>query len=322
MRRIFSTEGAPPDRAFRLWREAVTDRFVPAEFAALGSRPFSGTIEAARVGDAALTRTTTDSVLCEVDGAVARRLMGDKLTVSILLAGSQVRSQNGREAVLGAGDFAVSDCGSFAGTSGDGTRALVVEVPRKRFEDALGPARLYAALAVDGALGGASLAVDFMRRLVEVAPGLDEATGARMASIGQDLLIAAMAERLARATPAPLLAEVAVQRAKAHIASRFGDPQLDPARVAGASGVSLRRLQELFSDRGLGIADLIWERRLAAAAAKLGDPASPDRSIGGVAFSCGFVNQSHFATRFKARFGLSPRDFRVRASRDDGHAPR
>ena len=35
--------------------------------------------------------------------------------------------------------------------------------------------------------------------------------------------------------------------------------------------------------------------------------------LGTLAYGCGFLSQSHFSRRFKERYGLSPRDYRMRA---------
>ncbi|WP_354455943.1 AraC family transcriptional regulator [Methylobacterium sp. 1030] len=118
---------------------------------------------------------------------------------------------------------------------------------------------------------------------------------------------------MAREVPHSLHGSVVVQRAKAHVEANLGDQTLDPPRLAAAMGVSLRRLQELFHERGQHISDWIWERRLAAAARRLSDPVSLHRPIGVVAYECGFATQAHFARRFKDRHGLSPRAYREAA---------
>ena len=78
-------------------------------------------------------------------------------------------------------------------------------------------------------------------------------------------------------------------------------------------GMSLRRLQELFHERGQHISDYIWHRRLEAATKRLVDPSSVYLTIGTVAHSCGFADQAHFCRRFKALHGLTPSEYRTRA---------
>ena len=135
----------------------------------------------------------------------------------------------------------------------------------------------------------------------------------RMAAVAIDLVVASLAERLAQDVPRSVHGSLAVQRAKAHVESNLHDPTLDPAQLASVTGVSLRRLQELFHERGQHISDYIWDRRLAAAAKRLADPAFLHLPLGTLAYGCGFASQPHFSRRFKDRFGLSPRDYRQQA---------
>ncbi|MCL1753622.1 hypothetical protein L3X18_23320, partial [Vibrio parahaemolyticus] len=86
-----------------------------------------------------------------------------------------------------------------------------------------------------------------------------------MSSIGVDLLVASIAERLAQDTPRNLAGTVIVQRAKAYIEANLGDPTLDPSQLAISMGVSLRRLQQLFQEQNRNISDWIWKRRLETA---------------------------------------------------------
>lgn len=113
--------------------------------------------------------------------------------------------------------------------------------------------------------------------------------------------------------PQPLHGTVVIQRAKAYVESHLHQPDLNPPWLAGALGVSLRRLQELFHARGQHISDYIWQRRLETATRHLADPACAHLSIGLLAYNCGFTSQAHFARRFKAHHGMTPREYRQAA---------
>ncbi|WP_373288956.1 helix-turn-helix domain-containing protein [Aureimonas endophytica] len=102
------------------------------------------------------------------------------------------------------------------------------------------------------------------------------------------------------------------RKKKRNYSASLGDLSLDPGLVAAVCNVSLRRLQELLSEEGHSISDWIWERRLVRASTMLRDSTFVDRRISNVAFARGFVNHTHFSSRSKARFGVSPRGFRAR----------
>ncbi|MEY9750188.1 AraC-like DNA-binding protein [Bradyrhizobium japonicum] len=96
------------------------------------------------------------------------------------------------------------------------------------------------------------------------------------------------------------------------IHERLREPGLTVAAVAGAVGISERYVHKLFERSGTTFSDYLIDRRLVGAAADLRDPASGGRAIGAIAFDWGFSDLSHFARRFKQRFGCRPRDWRAR----------
>jgi AraC-like DNA-binding protein len=89
------------------------------------------------------------------------------------------------------------------------------------------------------------------------------------------------------------------------------DPDLTPAKVADAVGISLRYLQLLFHAENAGVSDWIWARRLERSRRRLIDPLLAHESIAQVAFGCGFAEPAHFSRRFKAAYAVSPRDYRA-----------
>jgi acetamidase/formamidase/AraC-like DNA-binding protein len=94
------------------------------------------------------------------------------------------------------------------------------------------------------------------------------------------------------------------------IERRLGDPELAPARVAQAEGISERYLQKLFEGTGSSFTHYLRERRLQRTWADLSNPAEAHHSISEIAYRSGFNDSAHFSRAFRARFGLSPREFR------------
>jgi len=101
-------------------------------------------------------------------------------------------------------------------------------------------------------------------------------------------------------------------RAIADMDSNLGDPELDGALLAGLQGITRRRLEAIFAERGVSIARVIWERRLDRIAGVLAEPGRHQGRILDVALAWGFNSESHFSRSFKAKFGESPRVFRRR----------
>ncbi|MCJ2139292.1 helix-turn-helix domain-containing protein [Methylobacterium sp. E-066] len=314
MQPVFSTDGLHPKNSFQIWRDVLFERLVPIKMERLDDRPFAGKMEVASVGSLHMSRVTQGALRSETTPQAARQ--HDRAGMAVVLfklAGASSCLQDGRDSVQRPGDIVVLDHRPAVVTTGPGSQSLFLELPRERLESMLGPTRLYTALSMGADLASSSLASTFFRELIQVRHRLDPDAAERMATIGVDLIVACIAERMAKEVPQPLHGTVVVQRAKAFVEANLGDPTLDPPQLAAAVGVSLRRLQELFHERGQHISDWIWQRRLETAAKRLADPTGVHMQIGAVAFGCGFASQAHFSRRFKERHGMSPREYRIAA---------
>jgi len=311
---VFTTDNLHAKDRFKIWRETLFERLVPIEIARLDDSPFAGKMEFANVGTLRMTRVTQGALRNETTPNAARQHERAGMAVVLFkLSGRSTCLQDGRDSVQKPGDIVVLDHRPSVVTTSPGSQAVFLELPRERLESVLGPTRLYTALSMGAELATTSLASTFFRELIQIRHRLDPDSAERMSTIGLDLIVACIAERMAKEVPQPLHGTVVVQRAKAFVEANLGDPTLDPPQLAAAVGVSLRRLQELFHERGQQISDWIWQRRLAAAAKRLADPSCAHLQIGAVAFGCGFANQAHFARRFKECHGLSPREYRIAA---------
>jgi len=316
MKQIFSTDGVLPKDRFRHWREVCEDRIVPMEQKPLGEGQFDATIDGVSIGGLDFTKFALRNLRASTTSRTLRHEnhKTDHLFMSMVLAGTVRADQNDRSSTDGTGDFAIRDTNTPWTIEHDGySEVLAIAIPRERIENVLGPARLFASLTVEGHQPVATLARSFLTSMLGQADRMPPEVAERMVGVGLDLVVASLAERIAREAPRPIHGTVVVQRAKVFVEANLGDQTLDPPQLAAAVGVSLRRLQELFHERGQHISDWIWERRLAEAAKRLGDPGYLHMPLGSLAYSCGFANQSHFSRRFKERYGLSPRDYRHRA---------
>lgn len=86
----------------------------------------------------------------------------------------------------------------------------------------------------------------------------------------------------------------------------FLDPDLSPDRLAEAAGISKRHLHGLFADHGTTFGAQLVERRLQYAADRLAAGNLDNAPVGDIAFEAGFSDPSHFARRFRKRFGCAP----------------
>ncbi|MEE7504453.1 helix-turn-helix domain-containing protein [Methylobacterium mesophilicum] len=307
MQPVFSSQDIRPQARFQRWREFLCDQIPDLELERLNDRPFVARLDQAEYGILTVGRIFHGCVSSKSSSRY--RGAEDVLQVIFNLEGRSWLQHDDREALSQTGDFTVTAQRSATVVTEESTH-LVVNVPRERLERMLGPSRLYTAVTVGQGSASASLTTSFFRQLSEVGASLSPEAAERMSLIGVDLIVASLAERIAQQAPRPVHGTLVVQRAKAYVEANLADPTLDPLKLAAATGVSLRRLQELFHERSQHISDYIWERRLSTAAARLADPACAHLSVGMLAYGCGFSSQAHFARRFKDRCGMSPREYR------------
>jgi AraC-like DNA-binding protein len=101
-----------------------------------------------------------------------------------------------------------------------------------------------------------------------------------------------------------------IRRITRTIAEQSSDPALDPAAVAAAHGISKRYLHLVLARGGTSFGSALIEARLNRAKALLEDRCFVRISISDIAWRSGFANPSHFARRFRSRFGIAPALFR------------
>lgn len=108
------------------------------------------------------------------------------------------------------------------------------------------------------------------------------------------------------------LHDVRLRAVKAYVDKRLANAALSLESIAGALGLSPRSVQRLFEREGVSFSEFLLDRRLARAHALLTADAANGRTIGDIAFACGFGDISWFNRSFRARYGATPSDIRNR----------
>jgi AraC-like DNA-binding protein len=97
-------------------------------------------------------------------------------------------------------------------------------------------------------------------------------------------------------------------RIRGVIKDRFADPGFGPPEVAAEMGISLRYVQKLLTERGSTCSEFIYSIRLDHAAHLLDrrESLNSGQPLSEIAFACGFRDYTHFARKFRQRFGHTP----------------
>jgi len=161
----------------------------------------------------------------------------------------------------------------------------------------------------------AALADVLARALEGAASTLEQLSADAWTTVGQGLaeMTLSLMREVASGSPDPRRSAsqaALLQRIYQTIERRLDDPELTPARVAQAEGISERYLQKLFEATGDHFSHYLRERRLQRACADLVNPAMAQQAVSEIAFRYGFNDAAHFSRAFRDRFGMSPRGFR------------
>jgi AraC-like DNA-binding protein len=223
--------------------------------------------------------------------------------------GVQLAEQYGRRLKVEAGDCLLIDClAGFEFNFPQGVEALVLEISKDWLRGWLPAPEDAAARLIDGRSGwGATLASALNNLTPETvgASGLPATVVAEQ--IGSLLGLAA-----AHDDPSPTTHKRALlRRVTETIRERCHEPDLDPATVAAALGLSRRYVHLLFASTGTTFSRQLYACRLDKAQRLLCDKRFEGLGIAEIAWSCGFSEPSHFTHRFRERFGSAPRTYRL-----------
>ncbi|MFE5243359.1 MULTISPECIES: helix-turn-helix domain-containing protein [unclassified Streptomyces] len=240
--------------------------------------------------------------------------------LGLQVTGTSLVAQNGRQALLRPGDFALYDTVTpYTLLFGEGVDHHFLRFPRAALALPERALRDITAVALGPGNPLAGLASTYFSQLV-VSEELHSGPYAEaVAEPSIELVRAVVASQLgsqdlARAPLEATLSLRITRYMRAHLAER----DLSAARIAAAHDISVRHLYTVLARSGIALGDWIRSHRLAECKRELAGPEGRARTIAAVGRSWGFVDATHFSKVFKQAYGISPR-----AWRDANHpAPR
>lgn len=101
-----------------------------------------------------------------------------------------------------------------------------------------------------------------------------------------------------------------IERLRTFLRLNLGKLGLSAADAAVAFRISERQVQKMFQREGSTFGRELMDARLDHANSLLASAGNQGLSINEISFRCGFASQAHFSSRFRDRFGMSPRERR------------
>jgi AraC-like DNA-binding protein len=313
MQRQLSTVDVAPRQRLAYWTDMVCDTYVQLECEPnAGANVIEGRIVSAEVAALSLSEVTSTAQLVRRTPAKIARASEDYFLVSIQTVGHGVVAQDGREAVLGPGDFALYDSTRpYTLSFDDAFQQYVLMLPGRTLRTALRDTDRLTANLVSGARGAGHLMINMIRTLAADIDTLAPESAVAVADSVTQILIAGLsALPAARRQPVSQLCSYHRERVMAYVRANLHDPGLTVKAIAAQMRVSPSTLHRIWAGEACSLADWIWAQRLDAARRDLCDPGQAARSVSAIAFSWGFNDAAHFSRAFRARFGCSPRELK------------
>jgi AraC family transcriptional activator of tynA and feaB len=305
----WSTEHLQPGMALSYWRDVICENLLQMHIQSAQEGSFFGHIEKHAFGPIKANFISVSEQKVWRERTAACNAKDHLFHLIHVRKGVQLIEQYGRSLKVEAGDCLLIDC--LAGFEFDfpmGVEALVLEIRRDWLRGWLPAPEDAAARLIDGRSGwGATLA----SALGNVTPTTVGAWGLPPTVMAEQI-VSLLALATAHDDPSPTTHKRALlRRVKESIRERCHESDLDPARVAAALGLSRRYVHLLFASAGTTFTEELYACRLNRAQRLLSDKRFDGLGIAEIAWNCGFSEPSHFARRFRERFGSPPSAYRL-----------
>jgi len=230
----------------------------------------------------------------------------------LLLSGTGLLEQHGREAFLQPGDISLYDATRphRVHCFGELSKMIYLSIPRAVLRDRVAGIDRCTALLIPGTKGIGFVAANFLHSSATHADQLQDHEFSTLSDHALDLLTLAITSvrpgdiNLSRSRLGSL------NGIKTIVEQNLRNAELDASLISRYAGLSTRYINDLFAEEATSLMRYVWTRRLENCGKDLLNPVFADHRISDIAFRWGFNDAAHFSRAFKQQFGCSPREFR------------
>ncbi len=291
------------------WQETISRTFVhctttlPADF--------KGAVSSCHVGSISCNRVEATRHRAFRSPQDIESYYKDVVLLTLVTSGVERVIQDGREAVLRSGDFAIHDSTRPYSLFFDTPFSQIVfQIPRALLKQRIGSFERFTAMKLSSKEQIGKLTSDFLLNIARLDDQVDPITAERLSVQTVDLVAMALETQLGSVTGGSRSSHRAalLYRAKNFIEAHLHD-SISTATVAAALGCSARYVNSLFADEGTTLGDHVLLRRLDRCRNDLAS-ARASRRVSEIAYAWGFNSTAYFCRSFKSRYGMSPREYR------------
>ena len=309
VRQRWATTDVDPRRALSYWADTICRSFLEVDIDCARPQQFHASLEQAPLGPAMLSLIEAEPQIVRRTPARISHSRYAGYFLFQLRIGQAVLRQYGRECRVEAGDCALVDCSApYWLECLSATRSVALHFPTDWLRNWIPSPQSLAARPFRSNAGWSTT-------LAGALANLDTNDLGELAlpeGVVAEQIAALLA--LAAGPHAHILrgSEKLLHRIRRTLRDRCHEPGLSTDAVAAEHGISKRYLHYLFAHADSTFGSELMSMRLNCAHRLLSDLRFSGLTIGEVASRSGFLDLSHFARRFRAAYGVGPKDFRCR----------
>lgn len=312
MTHILTTSDVSSHKRLEYWADMISTAYVKLECDKASPKRFFGSIRSHLLPclEVSYVKSTAQHVI-RTSQAISHSA-DEWFIVSIQMKGTALIKQDGRQALLLPGDFALYDSQRpYQLVFDSDFEQIVLKFRAEQLQLMVREIDQLTALKVSHECAVGRLLYNAVNVLEQEGEQLTNAAGAAVGNSVINLLAAGLQSLPAcHQTELSSLSAYHLERAQLFIKDHLHDPALTVQAVANALQMSGSHLHRLFRDQALTPSQYLWNQRLEACSRELLDQRRTHVTLAQIAFSWGFNDAAHFSRAFKNKFGCSPRQWR------------
>jgi AraC-like DNA-binding protein len=295
------------------WLSTVCSQILPVQIDPRHDAAPAAAMSCLAIGDMAIRTVVGGDHVYSRSTKELRAGDPDTLQIGIPLGGSSILVQDGREAVLAAGDMVLYDSSRpFTLAMQERFHWQVFLFPKSLLRRPTHELREITAIRMRGDTGLAGVVQRFLRGVARDGSRLEnDADAIMLGKHAADLAGTLIRSTFGREWDVDDADAVLRERVSAFVQAHHTDPALGPGMLALAHNVSLRRLHAAYEGTGRTLMDEVRRVRLEAIRSDLSDHRFSHLTIGQIAAGHGLLSLASFSRAFRSAYGLAPSEFRA-----------
>ena len=248
---LLNTIAVPPRDRLAYWTDMICNTYVQLECEAIRSDRFAGSIKSQSMPGLDLSMVASGAQKVLRTPQQIARANDDYFLVSIQTRGNGVLRQDGRDALLSPGDFALYDSTRAYELQFEGDfQQIVLKLPGEQLRNAVRDTEKLTATTVCGRAGAGHLMIGMIKTLWDDVDALESASAVAVASGVLNILVAGLQTLPAsKRRSVSSLTSYHLTRVKGEIDSRLRDPGLVMGDVARDLGISVGHIHRCSGKR-------------------------------------------------------------------------